>query len=83
MVIEAVCKLLYLALRNIAKKWTMPVHAWKDALNRFVIHPRDPAAGQLSARLIDECTNHTSVTPVISDTTCATAGPSAAVLSAC
>ena len=34
---EAVCKLLYLALRNIAKKWTMPVHAWKDALNRFAI----------------------------------------------
>src|SRR5947207_9148745 len=23
---EAVCKLLYLALRNISKKWTMPVH---------------------------------------------------------
>jgi putative transposase len=34
---EAVSKLLYLALRNIAKKWTMPVYAWKDALNRFAI----------------------------------------------
>ena len=34
---EAVFKLLYLALRNIAKKWTMPVHDWKDALNRFAI----------------------------------------------
>lgn len=34
---EAVSKLLYLALRNIAKKWTMPVHDWKDALNRFAI----------------------------------------------
>lgn len=34
---ESVSKLLYLALRNIAKKWTMPVHAWKDALNRFAI----------------------------------------------
>ena len=34
---EAVCKLLYLALRNISKKWTMPLHAWKDALNRFAI----------------------------------------------
>jgi len=34
---EAVSKLLYLALRNIAKKWTMPVHAWKAALNRFGI----------------------------------------------
>jgi len=34
---EAVSKLLYLALRNIAKKWTKPVPAWKDALNRFAI----------------------------------------------
>ena len=34
---EAVMKLLYLALRNIAKKWTMPIHDWKAALNRFAI----------------------------------------------
>jgi putative transposase len=34
---EAVSKLLYLALRNIAKKWTMPLVGWKDALNRFAI----------------------------------------------
>jgi len=34
---EAVLKLLYLALRNIAKKWTMPIHDWKAALNRFAI----------------------------------------------
>jgi len=34
---EAVSKLLYLALRNIAKKWTKPVHDWKGALNRFAI----------------------------------------------
>jgi putative transposase len=34
---EAVCKLLFLALRNIAKKWTMPLHDWKAALNRFAI----------------------------------------------
>jgi putative transposase len=34
---EAVAKLLYLALRNIAKKWTMPLRTWKDALNRFAI----------------------------------------------
>lgn len=34
---EAVLKLLYLALRNIVKKWTMPVHEWKAALNRFAI----------------------------------------------
>jgi putative transposase len=34
---EAVFKLLYLALRNIARKWTMPVYDWKAALNRFAI----------------------------------------------
>ena len=34
---DAVFKLLYLALRNIAKKWTKPVHDWKAALNRFAI----------------------------------------------
>jgi putative transposase len=33
----AVSKLLYLALRNIAKKWTKPLVGWKDALNRFAI----------------------------------------------
>src|SRR5436190_7999269 len=34
---EAVSKLLYLALRNIAKRWTIPVPYWKAALNRFAI----------------------------------------------
>ncbi len=34
---EAILKLFFLALRNIAKKWTMPIHDWKVALNRFTI----------------------------------------------
>lgn len=34
---EAVTKLFYLALRNISKKWTMPIRDWKVALDRFVI----------------------------------------------
>ena len=34
---EAAAKLLYLALRNISKKWTMPIRDWKTALNRFII----------------------------------------------
>ena len=34
---EAVLKLLYLALNNIAKKWTMPIRDWKAALNQFTI----------------------------------------------
>ena len=32
---EAAFKLLYLALRNASKKWTMPVQNWREALNRF------------------------------------------------
>lgn len=34
---EAMLKLLYLALNNIAKKWTLPIRDWKAALNRFSI----------------------------------------------
>ena len=34
---EAMLKLLYLALRNIAKKWTLPIRDWKAAMNRFTI----------------------------------------------
>lgn len=34
---ESITKLLYLAIRNIAKRWTMPIHNWKAALNQFVI----------------------------------------------
>jgi putative transposase len=34
---EALLKLFYLALRNISKKWTMPVRDWKAALTRFTI----------------------------------------------
>lgn len=34
---EAMIKLLFLALRNISKKWTMPIHDWKAALNQFTI----------------------------------------------
>jgi putative transposase len=34
---EAAFKLLYLALRNIAKKWTMPIPHWNQAMNAFSI----------------------------------------------
>jgi putative transposase len=34
---EAMFKLLYLALKNIAKRWTMPIRDWKSALNQFSI----------------------------------------------
>ena len=34
---DALLKLFYLALANIAKKWTMPLRDWKAALTRFTI----------------------------------------------
>jgi putative transposase len=38
---EAASKLLYLALNNISRKWNMPIHDWKAALNRFTIQFED------------------------------------------
>jgi putative transposase len=35
---EAVFKLLYLALDNASKKWTMPIKHWKQALQQFAIY---------------------------------------------
>lgn len=34
---ESMFKLLYLALTNISKRWTMPIKNWKSALNQFSI----------------------------------------------
>lgn len=34
---EAVMKLLYLALQNVARRWTMPVRDWAQAWNQFTI----------------------------------------------
>jgi len=34
---DAILKLMFLALKNAAKKWTMPIRNWKSALNRFAI----------------------------------------------
>ena len=38
---EALLKLFYLAIRNISKKWTLPIRDWKAALNRFTIQFED------------------------------------------
>jgi putative transposase len=32
---ETVYKVIYLAMGNVAKKWTMPIRDWKPALNHF------------------------------------------------
>jgi transposase-like protein len=34
---EAVYKVVYLAMQNIAEKWTMPIRNWMPALNCFAI----------------------------------------------
>ena len=34
---DAILKLLYLALHQIAKKWTMPIMDWKPAMKQFII----------------------------------------------
>jgi len=38
---DAALKLLYLALQNISKKWTMSLHNWKEAMNQFSIMYED------------------------------------------
>jgi putative transposase len=44
---EAALKLLYLALRNAAKKWTMPIPNWNGALNHFsILWPDRMPAGE-------------------------------------
>ena len=35
---EAATKLLYLSLKNIMKKWTMPIRDWSLAIHQFSIH---------------------------------------------
>ncbi len=44
---EAVFKILYLALRNISKRWTMPIADWSGAMNQFAIifEDRLPSSG--------------------------------------
>ena len=34
---DALFKMLFLAARDISKKWTMPVQNWKDALSHFAL----------------------------------------------
>ena len=43
---DAATKLLYPALCNAAKKWTMPSRTWKQALNQFAVlfHDRFPSS---------------------------------------
>ena len=42
---ESVFKLLYLAVNNVAKRWSMPIQNWKAAMNRFSIEFGDRVTG--------------------------------------
>jgi len=37
-------KVIYLAIQEASKKWTMPIQNWKVALNRFMIEFEDRLA---------------------------------------
>jgi len=41
---ESAKKVVYLAIRDASKKWTMPIRNWKVALNRFMIEFEDRLA---------------------------------------
>jgi putative transposase len=34
---DGLMKVLYLAIKGVSKKWTMPIRDWKQALNQFAI----------------------------------------------
>jgi transposase-like protein len=34
---DSALKIIYLAIREASKKWTMPIRRWKEALNHFAI----------------------------------------------
>jgi putative transposase len=38
---KAVYKMMYLAIQNISKKWTMPIQNWHQAINQFAIKYND------------------------------------------
>jgi putative transposase len=38
---QSAMKVVYLAIEQAAKKWTMPIHDWKPALNQFMIFYQD------------------------------------------
>ena len=38
---DSAMKVIYLAIQDASRKWTMPIHNWKAALNRFMIEFED------------------------------------------
>ena len=44
---DSAMKVIYLAIREASKKWTMPIRNWKLALNRFMIEFEDRLAAYI------------------------------------
>ena len=44
---DSAMKVIYLAIQEASKKWTMPIRNWKLALNRFMIEFEDRLAGYI------------------------------------
>jgi putative transposase len=44
---ESALKIVYMAIREASRKWTMPIHHWKQALNHFAILFEDRMPEQL------------------------------------
>ena len=45
---EAALKLLFLKLRRVEKKWTMPIFNWTDALNYLMVSHHERVSPYLS-----------------------------------
>ncbi len=43
---QSALKVIYLAIQAASKKWTMPIHHWQNALNRFMIEFPDRMPGR-------------------------------------
>jgi putative transposase len=41
---DSAVKVIYLAIQDASKRWTMPIRNWKPALNRFTIEFEDRLA---------------------------------------
>jgi len=57
---QRIHQVLFLALRQAAKKWTMPIHHWREALNHFTIlwPERMPAPGESCTTKRSKLLNH-------------------------
>lgn len=44
---ESVRKVIYLAIQDASKKWSMPIRNWRQAMSRFIIEFEDRLIGHI------------------------------------